>query len=79
MFVDCHSLYCCLDWAAHSVQLGLCHLPAGVGVLVGLGTGGVQLDCQASRLGPLLACSGVQLGLRPSAMYLTLWMLLSGH
>jgi hypothetical protein len=34
---------------------------------------------QASRLGLYLACSGVQLDLCPFAVYLTLWMLISGY
>ena len=60
--------------SVYSVQLGLWHLPAGVGFL-DLGTPVVRV----SQLGPLLACPVVQLGLRLSAVYLTLWMLLSGH
>ena len=60
--------------SVYSVQLGLWHLPAGVGFL-DLGTPVVR----ASRLGPPLACSLVQLGLHLSAAYLILWMLLSGH
>ena len=68
---------------------------AWLGILVALalgdcmGAGGgllhvqfVQLGVhpvQASRLGPLLACSGVQLGLCPSSVYLALWMLIFAY
>ena len=84
---------CCWVWSASFVQLGLLVWLAGHHG--GLGTGGlhggrggllhvqfVQLGVhpvQASRLGPLLACSGVQLGLCLSSVYLALWMLILAY
>ena len=79
---------CCWIWSASFVQLGLLVYLAVH--LAGLGTGGLhgglgwllQLGVQpflASQLGPPLACSGVQLGLCLSSVYLALWMLILAY